>query len=207
MKHTYLFCPCQGHFIEGGIKDAAITGQTGAEEKRRSELAIIRSHTLGATNKLAQVLQTHKHNGTKDHAPLGVKLTTSFLNEVEKQTKIHLSDEEIKIAKQLLSKNNQYKTRREDAWLTKIITARKKNKTIEKRGVDYTPGIRKLIPYHTVRKNIYIPQVKKELDERQVEYDNDDGVKKLVQLLKLDEDTRHKEDEKSFRNLTEFIYL
>ena len=41
MKHSYLFFPYQGHFIEGGIKDAAITGQTGAEEKRQNELAII----------------------------------------------------------------------------------------------------------------------------------------------------------------------
>ena len=43
------------------------------------------------------MLQTHKHNDTKDHAPVGIKLTTSFLNEVKKQKKIHLSDKEIKI--------------------------------------------------------------------------------------------------------------
>ena len=49
--------------------------------------------------------------------------------------------------------------------------------------------------------------MKKELDKRQVEYDNGNKIKKIVQLLKSDEDTRHKEDEKSFRNLTEFVYL
>ena len=43
-----------------------------------------------------------------------------------------------------------------------------------------------------------------ELDKREVQYGNDAGILKLIELLKTDEDERHKLDEKSFKNLTDF---
>ena len=73
------------------MKDAAITGQTGAEEKRRSDLSIIRSHTFRETNKLAQMLQTYKDDNKKDHVPIGFKLTVTFLSEVERQAEIDMT--------------------------------------------------------------------------------------------------------------------
>ena len=66
LKHNFLFCSCHGQYIEAGVKDAAITGQTGAEEIRQNELSIIRSYILGETNQLVQILQIHKAGDTKN---------------------------------------------------------------------------------------------------------------------------------------------
>ena len=159
MKNNYLICPSQGQFIEGGVKDAGITGATGAEEKRRNELSIIRSHSLGVTNKLAQLLQVHKDGDKKDHAPQGSNFTSSFLNEFERQTRIELTGEEINEAKRLMAKEYQYKKTRQDRWLTKVMSARKKNRSNVQRGVDYTPGLRELVSYGPLQKNTYLPQI------------------------------------------------
>ena len=85
------------------------------------------------------------------------------------------------------------------------MNAKKKN--IQKRGVDYTTGLRKLVPYGKIRKNIYIPQLHIELDFREVLYDQDnktDNVTNLITLLKQDENIRHTLDDKGFRSLTDF---
>ena len=156
------------------------------------------------TNQLAQILQIHKASDTKNHAPQGENLTTSFLDKVERQADIDLSEEEVKTTKSLLGKNNQYKDHRHNRWLQKVMTARQKNRTVQKKGVDYTPGLRRLIPYGRLRNNTYIPKLRIELDAREVEYDDTNGVIKLIALLRKDEDVRHKLDNASFRNLTDF---
>ena len=164
LKHNYIFCTSHAQFIERAVKDAAFSGQTGAEERRRNELSIIRSHLLEQTISLAQILQVHGEPSSKSHTPQGSKLTATFLNEVERQANIDISQEEVKTAVVLLSKENQYKERRQTNWLRKITTARKKRRVIQNKAVDYTAGLRRLVPYGKIRKNIYIPQLHRELD-------------------------------------------
>ena len=91
LKHNYIFCTSHAQFIERAVKDAAFSGQTGAEERRRNELSIIRSHLLEQTISLAQILQVHGEPSSKSHTPQGSKLTATFLNEVELQANIDLT--------------------------------------------------------------------------------------------------------------------
>ena len=106
MKHNYLLCPCQGQYIEGGIKDAVIMGQVGVEEKRRNELAIIWSHTLSAADTLAHLLQIHKNAETKDPTPARSELTASFISKAERKANKNLSGEETETLMRLLEKIN-----------------------------------------------------------------------------------------------------
>ena len=98
--------------MEGAVKDTALAGQTGAEERRRNNVAIIRLHTVEETNMLARRKQVHKIDGTSDQVPSESKLTSSFLDVVEKQFKRDIPEEKIKIARRLLSRTSQYKKER-----------------------------------------------------------------------------------------------
>ena len=107
LKHiqaTYFACPSQGHFVEGGVKDAGFTGQTGAEERRRNNMAIIRSHTVRVTNALSEGKQEHFKKVEYKQRPSGSKLTSTFLDVCKKQyRRMEILNLDIEEAKKLLS--------------------------------------------------------------------------------------------------------
>ena len=135
LKHNYMLCASHGKFIERSLKDAAFSGQTEEEEKRRNELSIILSHLLEQTNTLAQTLQVYKEEtNTKYHALQGYKLTTTSLHEVGRQTNTQISEQEVKTSVALLSKQNKYKERQQKRWLHKTMTEKKKELSHTKRA-------------------------------------------------------------------------
>ena len=77
MQKSFYACSSQGHFVEGGAKDIAFTGQTGAEERQRSNMSIIQSHTVCITNAAASVKQEHRSD-RNIHSPECSKLTNNF---------------------------------------------------------------------------------------------------------------------------------
>ena len=46
VSYTYLPLPSHTQFVESGVKESAIVSETGREERSRSILAIVRSHTV-----------------------------------------------------------------------------------------------------------------------------------------------------------------
>jgi len=64
------------------VKDYALVGQTGAEERRRKNMAIVRSHIVEQTNELAKKIQVRKRK-TDENVPTGDFLTATFLDVVE----------------------------------------------------------------------------------------------------------------------------
>ena len=207
VQHTYFACPNHGQMVEGGVKNTALARQTGAEEQRRNNIAIIRSHTVEETNMLARKKQIHKTEGQENHVPTGSKLTSCFLDVVQTQFERDISNAKIKTAKQLLSRTSQYKQERQSKKVDSILSARRKslNKAQLKRGIDYTAAARGLIGFGTVYRSSYIPQVIAELQVRGVEIPEEaDGIKKLLDLLKADEKQRHNLDAKAFKPLSNF---
>ena len=79
MQKSFYACSSQGHFVEGGAKDIAFTGQTGAEERRRSNMSIARLHTVCITNAVASAKQEHGSD-INHHSPEVSKLTKTCLN-------------------------------------------------------------------------------------------------------------------------------
>ena len=208
IQRTYFACPNHGQFVEGGVKDTGLAGQTGAEERRRNNVAIIRSHTVEETNKIARKKQVHKIDDQSDHVPSGSKLTSSFLDVIEEQFNRNIPEDKIKVAHQLLSRNSQYKKERQMNKVNAVMSAKRKRPNVAqmKRGIDYTSSARGLISYGTVYRNIYIEQVKKELEVRGVEIPEDaEGIKSLLNLLKADEKDRHNLDAKAFKPLSIFV--
>ena len=112
--------------VEGGVKDTALAGQTGAEERRRNNIAIIRSHTVEETNMLARKKQIHKTEGQENHVPTGSKLTSCFLDVVQTQFERDISKAKIKRAKQLLSRTSQYKQERQSKKVEEMVSSRRK---------------------------------------------------------------------------------
>ena len=207
IQRTFYACPSQGQFIEGGVKDTALVGQTGAEERRRNNMAIIRSHTVEKANEMAKNKQVHKKR-MRDNVPDGSNLTTSFLDVVEKQFKHDTTEEALNKAKSLLARTHQFKNTRQEDKVKKILVAKEKtaNKAQQKRGVNYPAAALGHVTYHSVYRTKYIVNVINELKVRQVS-DNLDGVgiKDLLEILKRDEETRHGgKDKKGFRPLTDF---
>ena len=208
VQRTYFPCPNHGQFVEGAVKDTALAGQTGAEERRRNNVAIIRSHTVEETNKLARRKQVHKIDGTSDQVPSGSKLTSSFLDVVEEQFNRDIPEEKIKIARRLLSRTSQYKEERQTKKVDAIVSAKRKRPNVAqlKRGVDYTASARGLITYGSIYRSNYMLRVQTELHVRGVEIPDDaDGIKKLLAVLKADEKERHNFDAKAFKPLSNFV--
>ena len=65
VQHTYLPLPSHTQFVEAGVKEAKLVSATGREERQRSQLAIIRNHTVGTF--LENAVETI--GGTKKHMP------------------------------------------------------------------------------------------------------------------------------------------
>ena len=88
-----------------------------------------------------------------------------------------------------------------------IISARRKRPNLAqlKRGINYTASAHGLITYGSIYRSVYVLRVKTELQERGVEIPDDaDGIKKLLAVLKADENGRHNLDPKAFKPLSDF---
>lgn len=198
LKHVeekFYACPSQGHFVEGGVKDAAFTGQTGAEERRRSNMAIIRSHTVRITKAMSTAKQKHTKEG-KSHRPHGSKLTSTFLNVVDEQFNRALDPQEQEEAKRLLSPSYQFKETRHKGKVLKVTTSRKKTLNIaqRKQEVDFPCAAQGLVSYSALRFSVYVGTVTNELNARSVKIPVGTGIRELIKLLKMDENRRHDED-------------
>ena len=207
-KKHYLPLPSNSQHIEAGVKDSALVAQTGCEERSRNNKAIIRSHTVRNVIREAQKYQEHKKEDAKDYSPHGRMRTLYFLKGAKRDALrgASLSAESKSTAKGHLSKENDFKRKRQESLVDKVKTAQDKrlNTAQQLTGVDYTVSISGLIRYSFIV-NAQMQNVRRELDARGVIYEENDGVMKLRKALKGDEDIRGAQDSKAFKPIVEWI--
>ena len=133
-------------------------------------------------------------------------MTSTFLDIVKKHFKRAPNTESIEHVKRLQSRSDQYRETRHDKKIKNIIVVRTKtmNKSQLKRGFDYTPSTCGLVPYAPFNRNTFIPAAKLELVARGLEFPEDDGIKKLIAILKPNENTRRQSHPSVFKPITEF---
>ena len=72
VKYMYLPFPCHTQFVESGVKEVAIVSETGREEQIRTNLAILRSHTVEPFLERARKCIEHREeNNDKEMMPKG----------------------------------------------------------------------------------------------------------------------------------------
>ena len=203
VKRKYWPCASHGQFVEGGVKDAALTGQTGAEERRRNNMSVIRSHTVSLSKQYA--VEKQEKNTEGEHRPHGSKFTASLLDVIEEQFK-RVTQTDLVEAIQLMSKQHQFKSPRQESRVRKVIDSRSKslNTAQKRKGVTYTPSILGMQPYWPLTKTIHIEIVTAELAARSIIPPDGTGIKNLLAMLKADEIKRNSNDSTGFHALTDF---
>ena len=204
VKRKYWPCASHGQFVEGGVKDTALTGQTGAEERRRNNMSVIRSHTVSLSKQYAVEKQEHK-NEEKEHRPHGSKFTASLLDVIESQFK-RVTPTDLVEAKKLMSQEHQFKSSRQESRVKKVIESRSKslNTAQKRKGVTYTPSMLGMQAYGPLNKKIYIDIVIAELAARSIVPPDGTGIRNLVAMIKADEIKRNSNDSTGFHAITDF---
>mgnify|MGYP001394363470 CR=1 FL=1 len=177
VSYTYLPLPSHTQFVESGVKESAIVSEIGREERSRSILAIVRSHTVEPFLEDARRKMVHKEeNKDKKMLPKGYKRTSSIITGVRRQhkkiNKLIESGGNLNFSTVSLSVEKQYKRRRRNETVRKCIESKdREDNTAEKtRGLTLTPYGKGIFSYFWVK----IPDIqllRTELNMRNVIFD------------------------------------
>ena len=216
VRYTYLPLACQTQFVESGVKDTAIVSVTGREEQTRTNLAILRSHTVEPFLERARKCIKHRvENEGKKMMPKGWKKNRAVLTGAKRQhrqvNKLIAQGENLNMCTFSLSRCEQYKKQRREETVKKCMDSatRQDNASERTRGITITPYGKGLIRYSFVTTaNIHI--LRTELNLRSVNFDPRTKITALRKLILEDEGVRHNHQydstRKSFKPMDISIY-
>ena len=234
VRRAVLIVPSNTQFVELCVKEGYYIGATNRSESQRSVLGIIRSfairevHNAGIENVKDRVMHANQHTSS---GKIGERVMNKKSSEKDIKTRptVKGTQKAVEILDLLnkIKSNDDAQSRQQHSHLVKVLSdkklsfserkkakklirfrqlknKRKKMNNSQKREVlkhtDMTLG---RIAYSSLRTHL-IDEVKIELDAYDKDYDDDNGIRKLTNILKeaVMEDNG-KEFEKSFHPITE----
>jgi hypothetical protein len=234
VKCAVLIVPSNTQFVELCVKEGAYIGATNRDEAQQSVLGIIRSFTIREVNNACVEKAKNRDLRANQHTEAGKIGDRSMTKKNSKQDiktrpiikgsrktielltllkKINTDEDKQsvlqrqRLLKVLSDRKLSYNQRKNAKRLARYRERSKKNKKMNKdqkrQDIKHTDMTLGRIAYSSLR-NECIDEVKIELEAYEIDYDDNDGIKKLSNLLKDAVINDHgKQFEKSFHPTTE----